>query len=459
MAESRDKKILRIGLIQNGKIVEERLLRRRETVTIGQSPRNTFVLSSGGLPKSYNLFEIRSNTYHLNFRAGMNGKVSVDNSVMDFRALREQKLARKRGENYTVKLSERSRGKVMLGDVTVLFQFVTPPPPPSTLQLPASLRGGWSQRTDWQFASALLGSFVFQVFSLAFIMSQDYPPPPQGIETLSDRFTEVVFEKKVIKPPPPKVNEEKKDEKKDPDKKEPEKKAEKKPEPKPEPKETPEVKARRKAKELRRMQKEVANKTILKFVGSKGGDNPASILDSLKDGATDVRIAEAFDGANGIMVAKNSDTSRDRRLGSSSGKVAGLDSSDLKGREAGKVSTGKKTERKIKGAVKIKKPSEAFGTGVLDPNSIAKVVGRRKNAIKACYEKQLKKNPKLAGKVKIQFTILGSGRVGDVQVLQDSTGEPAVGACIKRNMKRWKFPKPDGGSVTVAFPFVFQPSG
>ena len=70
MADSRDKKILRIGLIQNGKIVEERLLRRRESVTIGQSPRNTFVVTMvEGLPRSYNLFELKGDTYHLNFRA------------------------------------------------------------------------------------------------------------------------------------------------------------------------------------------------------------------------------------------------------------------------------------------------------------------------------------------------------------------------------------------------------
>ena len=34
-------KILRIGIIQNGKIVEERLVRKRENVTIGQSTQAT----------------------------------------------------------------------------------------------------------------------------------------------------------------------------------------------------------------------------------------------------------------------------------------------------------------------------------------------------------------------------------------------------------------------------------
>ncbi len=59
MAQSRDRKILRIGIIQNGKIIEERLLRKRDSVTIGQSPRNTFVLPSGALPKSFTIFEMK----------------------------------------------------------------------------------------------------------------------------------------------------------------------------------------------------------------------------------------------------------------------------------------------------------------------------------------------------------------------------------------------------------------
>jgi len=37
-------------------------------------------------------------------------------------------------------------------------------------------------------------------------------------------------------------------------------------------------------------------------------------------------------------------------------------------------------------------------------------------------------------------------------------GEPAVAECIKAQMDRWKFPPPEGGTVTVSFPFIFAPS-
>ena len=55
----RGPKILQIGIIQNGKIVEERLVRQRENVTIGQSTKNTFVVpASNALPRTFTIFEL-----------------------------------------------------------------------------------------------------------------------------------------------------------------------------------------------------------------------------------------------------------------------------------------------------------------------------------------------------------------------------------------------------------------
>ena len=109
--------------------------------------------------------------------------------------------------------------------------------------------------------------------------------------------------------------------------------------------------------------------------------------------------------------------------------------------------------------MKVKRPSEASGTGVLNSSKITQVVRRRKGTVKACYEKQLERNPRLSGRVKLQFTILESGRVGSTRILEDTIGDAQVGRCIAGAMKRWRFPKPEGGSVTIAFPFAFAPSG
>lgn len=461
MAQGRDRKILRVGIIQNGRLVEERLLRRRDRVTLGQSPRNTFVLPSAGLPRSLMLFDVRDGRYRLHFRSGLNGKLSVDGAVLDFRALREQKLARKVGDGYVVTVPENGRGKVVIDDVTVLFQFVVPPPAPTAARLPSSMRAGWSRFVDWPFVTALIGSMVVQVFSITFIVSQDYPEPPTGIDALDDRFVSML----IAEPDEPEVPEEKEepvDEKQKEKKKEPEpEKApepEKKPEKKPEPKTAEEI-AKRNAEDMRRMQKAVKEKTILGVIGTVGGEGPGQFVNTLQDGAARVAMDEAFDGTRGIAIGGTADA-EGRQVGAEAGSVAGIDDGALQARPRKAVETEKKSaEVDVRGSVAVKSPTESFGTGDLDLKAVTQVVRRRTSAVKGCYEKQLKRTPDLAGKVKIQFTILESGRVSEVEVRENTTGNDDVGQCIIARVKRWRFPKPQGGSVTVSFPFVFAPSG
>ncbi|HEV3026917.1 MAG TPA: energy transducer TonB, partial [Planctomycetota bacterium] len=53
-------KILRIGVIQGGKIIEERHLKRRDTVSIGLDSRNTIVVPASNLPQSFPVFEFKN---------------------------------------------------------------------------------------------------------------------------------------------------------------------------------------------------------------------------------------------------------------------------------------------------------------------------------------------------------------------------------------------------------------
>jgi len=89
---------------------------------------------------------------------------------------------------------------------------------------------------------------------------------------------------------------------------------------------------------------------------------------------------------------------------------------------------------------------------------VAREVGARAPSIRACYEGGLAKNPKLAGgKVVMHWTITQEGNVGGVGVEQDTFGDGEVAACITRLVATWRFPAPTGGSIDIAFPFVFRP--
>ena len=68
------------------------------------------------------------------------------------------------------------------------------------------------------------------------------------------------------------------------------------------------------------------------------------------------------------------------------------------------------------------------------------------------------RNPTLAGKITVRFTILPSGRVSDVTVADSSIDDEGLKSRIIRVIKNWRFPAiPESeGNVTVNFPFIFQ---
>lgn len=476
MAQSGDRKILRIGISQNGNLVEERLLRKRGPVTIGEHQRNLFMLPH--LPRvgaSHTLFDLQGDQFYVRLKPFMEGRVLTEAGPLDFEALRTQKRAQKQGEDWLYPISEDSRGRIVIEDATVLFQFVAPPPPPSKQLLSAGAQGGGPlQGVDWPFANIMLFSAILQVAFVLFLGTQDLPETPNSLDQLSDRWAQMLVDKRETPPPPPSPMDEMKQEenKLEPIAVEPVKpKPEKPKEPKETPKEEPQIdpdtpEGQQAAQEARK--KEIAAKvkqhTILSHLGTKGGDGPGSVLDTLTQGAAMVGMEEAFSGTSGLAVAQSADDVRDarRKIGGEggTGAVATIDSGKLAAKApSGPVTSGKKgKEVQVSGVVNVRTPSEAIGTGVLSTAEIAKTVNRRKGAVKDCYERQLKRNPSLEGAVRIQFTIEPSGRVSRTQVLENTTRDAALATCIAGKIKSWRFAKPDGGSVTVAFPFVFAPA-
>jgi len=162
-----------------------------------------------------------------------------------------------------------------------------------------------------------------------------------------------------------------------------------------------------------------------------------------------------------VAAAADPDAARSRR-GGAAGDAGGeaVSIGDLKSSRTGKtVKTGtKKKELRVRAKVKTAGPSSAIGSGKLDKGQIAAVVRRRVKSVTSCYERELKKNPDLAGKISVQFTIGQMGRITSIKAAVNTTGSAAVASCITARIKRWRFPKPEGGDVTVSYPFVFTAS-
>src|SRR6478735_6312102 len=192
-------KILRIGIIQGGRIVEERLVRKREDITIGQSAKNMFVVLSDALPRNWLLFEASGSQYVAHFSDGMDARIAVGNEIISLAQLKQTGKIQKRGASWVLPLDESARGKITLADMSILFQFVTPPPPQPRPQLPASVRGSALSDVDWFFTIIASASFLFHLIFVIYLRNVDWPRKPD-IEAVPDRFVQMVVKKEEKKP-------------------------------------------------------------------------------------------------------------------------------------------------------------------------------------------------------------------------------------------------------------------
>lgn len=194
MASSRQQKALRIGLIQNGVLVDEHLFRRPERISIGENLKNTFVVLDASLPRSFELFGFWAGKLCLNFTDEISGRMISGGVVHTLRGLRESGLAENKGACWSIRLSQSMRGKLEVGEATILFHFVNPPPVVQRPKLPIALRagfGGFLQNTaqiSGSFGLVLLASLLLQVGFVAYLVAAVPPPPrPASVADLPDQ--------------------------------------------------------------------------------------------------------------------------------------------------------------------------------------------------------------------------------------------------------------------------------
>src|SRR5271165_1138308 len=194
-------KVLRIGLVQGGKVIEERVIKQRTSVTIGPSEKSMFVIPSKAIPPNFKVFELQGGEYYLNFLDGMTGRVALKTGISDLSALKAQAKRVPVGnvQAYQVPLSDEARGKVVVGETTFLFQFVAPPPVQPKPQLPVSVRSGLASEIDWTTTIIAAFSFLFHFGAVGSIYS-DWMDPVVDDEVSVAQLLESV---KQLPPPPP----------------------------------------------------------------------------------------------------------------------------------------------------------------------------------------------------------------------------------------------------------------
>ncbi|HTN54480.1 MAG TPA: AgmX/PglI C-terminal domain-containing protein [Anaeromyxobacter sp.] len=435
-------KVLRVGVIQGGKIVEERVLPARQAVTIGTSPRNTIVVPQSDLPASLQVFAWQGDRYLLLFQDGADGRIQGPQGAAELGALVSQGLAKAQGASYAVPVKEDQRGKLVLGEVTLLWQFVTPPPEAPRPVLPKEAKGNHFRSMDRTFVTVLLASLLLHSSIYVALANTDVPTEVT-LEEIPDRYAKVLVPEKM--PERPRVEEKKAEasaEAKVEEKKPVEKKAE-----------TADQAAARKAARAAAVAKAVQSKGILKVLGALGpGTGSGAVADVFGSGGGIGDVATALSGAGGVAVATDPGAGGGRKGGGQGGAAS---IGDLATSGGGKVGYGAKSEVRVTGSVAAEEAE--VDSADIDQQKLGAFVRARMGLIKACYENALKRNPALKGKISIRFTILETGGLSDITAALNSVGSPDVATCIVNTMRTWRTQFHPSGPVTVEYPFVFSP--
>ncbi|MAY80821.1 MAG: hypothetical protein CL930_08555 [Deltaproteobacteria bacterium] len=438
-------KVLRIGVVQDGKVVHERLIKPGQSVTIGESPRNTFVFASKVIPKRFTLFQAKGGKYFLNLVDGMGGKIASDSQVSDVAELSKGAGSGKKSDSSVLPLVDRSRGKVVIGNVTVLFQFVPAPPESARMVNRQDFRPKLFDEDDPVFVGSLA---VFMAMA-AVLMIYVWSTPPSEMETmeeLPDRFVEILTpqeeEPEEVTPVEELVTDAGKEVEKEVEK---EKAKEKKPEKK------PESEAEKKAAEAARTAKKredviAKSKLLTALIGTRGDTDSNSMVEDLfadRD-ASIGSIQDALQGVDGVAVA-TSDAMGVKKGGSGGREDAKIGDLAKSGGGDAKVDSGPATKVTGKATLKGMDAGSSEHAG-----SITSVVKKKKGQVQYCYELRLKENPNIGGRLAISVEIAG-GRVTNVRIDDNKTGDKAIESCVIGKVRRWRFDAAVSESIYLPF--------
>jgi periplasmic protein TonB len=268
------------------------------------------------------------------------------------------------------------------------------------------------------------------------------PVPETDRETLEElppQLARIVLEKPkpVIPPPPPK-----------PEVKEEKPVVEEKPEVKPEvkkevtPKPEPTVAD---AKE------KAAVSGLLAFKDAFADMRDAVDMSALKDTAAIAQGAgEAATIDRSIMTSKHGTRSAGVNVTALSRDTGGI---ALAGRETTKVEAPLEST----GEGGVKAPRE------LDPRQrsieeVRRIFDSNKGSIFAIYNRALRQDPTLQGKVVLELVINPSGQVMDVKVVASELADEDVVAKIVNRIRLFDFGKRDVGTTTISYPVHFLPT-
>ncbi len=310
-----------------------------------------------------------------------------------------------------------------------------------------------TKRADRKRFRRLLIAFVAVTLGLGGVLPLLPLPEPDRaeLEELPPQLARIMLEKPEIKippPPPPPVVE----------KVEPkEVLPEPTPAPIPEPKPVPEVTKVEPPKPTATDAREKAKTSgLLQFADAFADMRDAVDLSKLQDtGSLQQGSGEAKSIDRSLLTSKRGTRSAGVNVAAMSSDTGGV---ALSGRETTRVEVPIDSKG---GARQKTKVADAKAREIARERSIEevrRVFDKNKGAIFAIYNRALRKNPGLQGKVVLELTIDSNGRVRNCSVVESEIADAAVVAKIVNRVKLFDFGARDVKVTRINYPIHFLPS-
>lgn len=448
MSQATGPKVLRIGLVQSGKVIEERVIKQRSHVTIGPSEKSMFVIPSKNIPANFRLFELAGGEYFLNFLDGMSGRVALKTGISELSALRSQAKRVQFGnvQAYQTPLSEEARGKVVVGETTFLFQFVAPPPVMPKPQLPVSVKQGFASEIDWATTIIAAFSFLFHFGAIGSVYS-DWMDPVIDDEVDVAQLLESV---KQLPPPPPVET----------------------------PKESTEAASSTAAAAVTAPKPSGGSNGSGKPTGAGRTSDTKAAAISNELAQLDVQMLGALNSSgsatqgvlnSGEVPTGLLDNAAASGAGAGRGGIAGLNMGGGSGGPvrpgaaggglAGIGNVGAAAPAGVGSAAVVKGPTGNVSVGGANVSggavaNASSVVAGMAAGFRRCYQKGLAQDPGMKGSVRITAKIGPNGEVVNASA-SGGGGLASITGCLTARVSSAQFAAPEGGGATVVIPVTF----
>lgn len=431
---------LRVGVLLGGNLVEERLFRDRAPITFGQSLRCAISVPGDGIPTEHTLFVHDEGRLLLRVparSAPITGRIAVAGTIRaDLR------------EGEVIPLERGARGKLTIGDATILFQEVAAPPIAPRPRLPASVRGTLGDRIDKRLAMIIGASLVAHLGITAWAWATD-----RDTSSLLETPVAVMYHQETMDVSLPEI----------PDPAAPTgdpgpgAAAPAAPTQTPAPIVQP-TRVHTTTRDPQRMLDD-ANRMAQILTGSDPSNHGFGEMRSRQPGADlGQQLADVRDGHRTVTLGDDGHGFRQQpalHIGDGQGPDID-DPTRLLGDSV------HHPDEPTGGRIVIKPvPGEPTGTTLTVDAVLHKISSVYMTGLQRCYKKGLLHDASLGGKIAISFTVNDKGQVEDASA-HGVTSE--VDACVQAQMAGWHFTIPrdkDGGAATDAsfqLALALQPS-